>query len=155
MAPAWDTRDMATASPSDGPILRVDGICLDCSEQDFALMLDFYARFFGWEVTAGCVAPAGCTHEGDHWACLESPAGGTTISVQSERWYQPPVWPEAAGGQTKMMHLEIAVDDVATAVRRAVAAGARQAHHQPTDRDPQQLRVMVDPAGHPFCLCND
>jgi catechol 2,3-dioxygenase-like lactoylglutathione lyase family enzyme len=141
--------------PADGLLLRVDGICLDCSEETFPAMLDFYARFLGWAVTSGCGAPARCRHEGDHWALLQSPAGGTTISVQSERWYRPPVWPEVDGRPAKMMHIEIAVDDVAAAADRAVAAGARQAPHQPQDRDPTQLRVMLDPAGHPFCLCHD
>jgi catechol 2,3-dioxygenase-like lactoylglutathione lyase family enzyme len=146
---------MATTSRPDGPPLRLDGICLDCSEEAFPATLDFYARFLGWEVTAGCVRPSECRHEGDHWACLESPAGGTTLSVQSERWYQPPVWPEVDGAQTKMMHLEIGVDDVHAAVARAIAAGARQAPHQPEDRIQNQLRIMLDPAGHPFCLGND
>ncbi|WP_425554049.1 VOC family protein [Kribbella karoonensis] len=30
--------------------------------------------------------------------------------------------------------------------------GAREARQQPTDRDPHRLRIMLDPAGHPFCL---
>jgi hypothetical protein len=54
-----------------------------------------------------------------------------------------------------MLHFEIQVDDVEAAVAFAVAAGARIAPWQPEDRDPSQLRVMLDPAGHPFCLCLD
>ena len=37
-------------------------------------------------------------------------------------------------------------------VPHAVAAGATVAPHQPPDRDESRLRVMLDPAGHPFCL---
>ena len=53
------------------------------------------------------------------------------------------------------MHFEIEVDDVATAVDHAVACGATEAPWQPPDRDPTRLRVMLDPAGHPFCLYDD
>jgi hypothetical protein len=52
-----------------------------------------------------------------------------------------------------MMHFEIQADDVGAAVAHAVALGAREAEPQPPDRSPDQLRVMLDPAGHPFCLC--
>ena len=74
------------------------------------------------------------------------------ILIQAESWYVPPVWPEAVPAQTKMMHLEVKVDDVDGAVARAVSIGAREAPKQPADRDPAALQVMLDPAGHPFCL---
>jgi hypothetical protein len=47
-----------------------------------------------------------------------------------------------------MMHLDIRVEKLDDAVQRALAAGATLADFQP------QLdnRVMIDPAGHPFCL---
>ena len=47
-----------------------------------------------------------------------------------------------------MMHLDIEVDDLETAGARAVAAGAALADFQPQD----DVRVYLDPAGHPFCL---
>ena len=56
--------------------------------------------------------------------------------------------------QTKMLHFEILVDDVDAAVAYAKSLGATEPE-QPADRDPAQLRVMLDPAGHPFCLCLD
>ena len=65
---------------------------------------------------------------------------------------EPPVWPEEPGALTKMMHFEINVEDMDAAVAYAVVVGARSAPHQPPDRDPDLLRVMLDPAGHPFCL---
>jgi len=37
----------------------------------------------------------------------------------------------------------------------AVKAGATIASHQPADRDQSRLRIMLDPAGHPFCLYSD
>jgi len=47
-----------------------------------------------------------------------------------------------------MMHLEIAVDDLETSVAHAVAQGATLARFQPQE----DVRVCLDPAGHPFCL---
>ena len=64
----------------------------------------------------------------------------------------PPTWPAAPPKQTMMMHFEIEVPDVPTAVERAAALGATEAGWQPPDRDPNLLRVMLDPTGHPFCL---
>lgn len=65
------------------------------------------------------------------------------------------MWPEQPDAQDKMLHFEIAVDDMKAAVAHAVAAGATIASPQPADRDHNQLRVMLDPAGHPFCLYHD
>lgn len=46
-----------------------------------------------------------------------------------------------------MVHLDFAVDDLDAGVARALELGARLADHQPQDG----VRVMIDPAGHPFC----
>jgi hypothetical protein len=47
-----------------------------------------------------------------------------------------------------MMHLEIQVDDLGAGVAHAVAQGATLAAFQPQE----EVRVCLDPAGHPFCL---
>ena len=65
--------------------------------------------------------------------------------------YQPPVWPPAGGSQRPMMHLDIQVEELEAAVEKAVGLGATVAGHQPNPT----VRVMLDPAGHPFCLCFD
>jgi predicted enzyme related to lactoylglutathione lyase len=82
---------------------------------------------------------------------MRSPDGGTGLAFQSEPWYQPPVWPEVDGQQTKMLHLDIQVDDLDAAVAHATAAGGRVADSQPQEN----VRVLLDPAGHPFCLFVD
>jgi hypothetical protein len=46
------------------------------------------------------------------------------------------------------LHLDIEVDDLVAAVDVAVASGATVAAFQPQD----DVRVCLDPAGHPFCL---
>lgn len=45
-------------------------------------------------------------------------------------------------------HLDIAVDDLQAGVDWARQAGATLADYQPQEH----VRVMLDPAGHPFCL---
>jgi hypothetical protein len=47
-----------------------------------------------------------------------------------------------------MLHLDIKVDDLEAAGAHAIAVGAVLADHQPQD----DVRVDLDPAGHPFCL---
>lgn len=74
------------------------------------------------------------------------------INVQAQDWYTRPEWPERGGVQAKMMHFEVQVDDVDTAVEMVVSLGGQQAEPQPPDRDRRTLRVVLDPAGHPFCL---
>ena len=84
------------------------------------------------------------------WALLRPPAGqhGVSLSFEFEREYTPPVWPSVAGEQGTMTHLDIAVENLEEAVAWALEVGARQAAFQPQ----QDVRVMLDPAGHPFCL---
>jgi hypothetical protein len=47
------------------------------------------------------------------------------------------------------VHLDLAVDDKAVAEAEALRLGARVADDQPGG---DTWRVLLDPAGHPFCL---
>jgi hypothetical protein len=61
--------------------------------------------------------------------------------------YTPPTWP---GGPTpKHVHLDLAVRDLDEAEAEALRLGASKAEHQP---QPDEWRIYLDPAGHPFCL---
>ncbi|MCX4648010.1 MULTISPECIES: VOC family protein [unclassified Streptomyces] len=55
------------------------------------------------------------------------------------------------GEQRPMMHFDFQVGDLDSAVAEAVALGATVAEFQPQE----SVRVLLDPAGHPFCLCLD
>ena len=61
------------------------------------------------------------------------------------------MWPAAKGRQIATQHLDIGVADLEESVRWAIGAGAVLAEFQPQP----DVRVMVDPAGHPFCLFLD
>ena len=125
------------ATPQANPSFHFGGVNMDCADAE--AMADFYGRLLGWEVT----------YRDHDFISIQDPAGGAALSFQEEAWYQPPVWPERPGEQTKMIHLDIKVDDLDAAVAHALAAGGRLAEHQPRS----DLRVLLDPAGHPFCLC--
>ena len=79
---------------------------------------------------------------------LGNPAGGIGLAVALEPLQAAPVWPARPGEQQMQLHLEIRVDDLDAAARRALACGATLAEIQPQ----QDVRVCLDPAGHPFCL---
>ena len=121
------------------PSLRLQTVCIDCA--DAHVMADFYGRLLGWEVT----------FSEPEWVLMRDPAGGTGLSFQAESGYREPTWPEREVGQDKMLHLDIKVDDLDSAFEHAIASGARPAEYQPQER----VRVMLDPAGHPFCLFLD
>jgi catechol 2,3-dioxygenase-like lactoylglutathione lyase family enzyme len=101
----------------------------------------FYRALLGW--------PVG--DDGPTWVTLRPEGGGAGLSFQREAAYVRPTWPTEDGTQQMMAHLDIRVDDLAAAVAHAVSAGATVAEFQPQD----DVRVCLDPDGHPFCLYVD
>jgi len=118
------------------PRMRITATVLDAPDP-FALGA-FYERLLGW--TLERVDPT--------WAMLRPPSGGTGLSFQLEDDYVPPVWPSTAREQQMMLHLDIGVEDLDAGVAWAQEVGAVPADFQPQ----AEVRVMLDPAGHPFCL---
>jgi catechol 2,3-dioxygenase-like lactoylglutathione lyase family enzyme len=76
---------------------------------------------------------------------------GPFLVFQHAPDYVAPVWPPVAGEQRAMMHFDFQVGDLDGAVGEALALDATLATFQPQPN----VRVLVDPAGHPFCLCLD
>lgn len=101
-------------------------------------LADFYRRLLGWETE----------EDKPGWVVLRDPSGTARLSFQTEPEYRRPTWPGKPGEQLMMAHLDIEVDDLATEVAHAVEEGAELADFQPQE----QVRVCLDPAGHPFCL---
>ena len=108
---------------------------------DPSALAQFYSQLFGWPIV----------HEEAGTAVLATPHGDSFLVFQQATEYQPPVWPPVAGEQRPMMHLDVQVGELDAAVAEAVALGASVAGHQPQSN----VRVLLDPAGHPFCLCLD
>lgn len=111
-------------------------VMVDCDDQE--KLCNFYAQLLGWEKCKMYDLPA--VHSGN---------GIVFLFVQEED-YVAPVWPEQAGKQQKQMHFDFQVPDVPAAVRQAEALGAVKAQAQ---FGGIHFTTMLDPAGHPFCLC--
>jgi catechol 2,3-dioxygenase-like lactoylglutathione lyase family enzyme len=108
---------------------------------DAAALARFYSDLLGWPIAKE--EPGG--------AAIQVPGTSSYLAFEDSPGYEPPVWPAADGRQRQMMHIDVAVDDVASAVADAVELGATVADFQPQD----DVRVLLDPAGHPFCLYLD
>ena len=113
------------------------GVVLDAP--DAPSLAHFYADLLGWEIGK----------ESSPQHCAMGPAGGVAyLAVQTSPDYVRPVWPTGEGAQQMMMHLDFEVTNLEAAAAHAVELGAEPAGYQPQDN----VRVLLDPAGHPFCL---
>jgi catechol 2,3-dioxygenase-like lactoylglutathione lyase family enzyme len=82
------------------------------------------------------------------WVTIGPPGGPTRLSFQLEDNHVRPVWPNTPTDQQMQLHLDIEVDDLDAAGEHARSLGATLAEFQPQ----KDVRVWLDPAGHPFCL---
>jgi len=132
---------------SPRPGLRVTSVTIGAP--DPRALAAFYARLLGWSVTVSEAARPGYPPE-DGWAQLRPSPGeqGPTLNFEYEAEYTRPVWPSVAGEQHITQHLDIAVTDLEASVAWALEQGATLAGYQPQEH----VRVLLDPAGHPFCL---
>ena len=108
-------------------------VALDCA--DPTELARFWADMLGGDVV---VVSPDVVAVRTPWVWL------TALRVDNHR---PPTWP--SDDVPKQMHLDLAVTDLHAAVDEAVRLGARQSPHQ---AEPELWRVLLDPAGHPFCL---
>ena len=117
--------------------LTIGDMTIDCSNATRAR--EFYANLMRWERTVAydCLA-------------LKADSGMTILFAEIDIPYVRPVWPEEAGAQQKQMHLDFTVDDLPSAVEEAIQFGATKTAAQ---YGGEQLVTLLDPEGHPFCLC--
>ena len=101
----------------------------------------FYAELLEWKIFK---------EEPNH-VTLTPPEGVAYLAIQSAPGYVRPVWPAAEGRQQMMMHLDVEVGELDDAIAEAIELGATVAEYQPQG----DVRVMLDPVGHPFCLYVD
>lgn len=100
----------------------------------------FYERLLGWT-----------RYKGEEYTVLrnvDQPGFPTWITIQQVDEYVRPVWPATPDAQQQMAHLDFHVEDVEEGVKHAIACGATMSEFQFDER----WRVMIDPAGHPFCI---
>jgi Glyoxalase-like domain len=112
---------------------RLVAIAVDCA--DPVALSEFYTAVLDLEIgfsSADLVVLTGA---------------GVFLTFERVDNHKPPTWPEDE--VPKQLHLDLAVADLDAEEARIVACGAVKAETQP---NPDQWRVLIDPAGHPFCI---
>jgi catechol 2,3-dioxygenase-like lactoylglutathione lyase family enzyme len=105
---------------------------------DARALASFYRDLLGWPLA----------DESADWCTMPMPDLPVNLAFQTEVHHVRPTWPAGAGDQQMQLHLDLQVDDLEGGVEDAVALGATLAAYQPQS----EVRVLLDPAGHPFCL---
>ena len=122
-------------SPSESPEFRLAAVSLDAV--DPVPEGEFWRDLLGLQVIL----------QNEDFVALRGAA--VLITVQRVADHLAPQWP--TGEVAKQLHLEVKVADLDDGQKAAVALGATLASVQPS---PDRWRVLIDPAGHPFCLSN-
>jgi catechol 2,3-dioxygenase-like lactoylglutathione lyase family enzyme len=115
--------------------MQIAGVTIDCD--DPAAMASFYAQ-----ALAGSIS-----HEDETGAQVRL-ADGQLLPFRHVVDYRAPTWPSQE--LPIQFHFEYYVADVGMAEAQLQLLGATTAEFQ--DKDDADLIVMLDPAGHPFCI---
>ncbi|WP_293695530.1 VOC family protein [uncultured Agrococcus sp.] len=100
---------------------------------DVAPVADFWSKALGWPILAAT----------EEYAMLQGPTHALGISRTPD--YQPPRWPDDGH---KQFHFDLSADNIEATADHLVELGATRPADQPGDT----WVVLLDPAGHPFCL---
>lgn len=106
---------------------------LDCADPQ--ALGSFYSAVLGWPVT----------YSDADYAMISG--GHTSLGFGRVPGYAPPAWPDT--DSSKRYHLDLQVADLAAGTAACVDLGATVPDAQPGEG---KWRVLLDPAGHPFCL---
>ncbi|MDR1822163.1 MAG: hypothetical protein LBQ91_06990 [Oscillospiraceae bacterium] len=116
--------------------------CVTLDSANAEELADFYQKLLG--LTTRFTN----TDDGVKFVGLTDEAKGLILLFQEDGSYVKPVWPTEQGQQQQMAHLDFFSEDLEKDVNHALACGAKLAQTQYSDK----WRVMLDPAGHPFCI---
>jgi catechol 2,3-dioxygenase-like lactoylglutathione lyase family enzyme len=111
------------------------------SARDPVALALFYSDLLGWEIAT----------QRPEWVTIRMPGTTHYLAFAVDEHHEPPVWPSEPDRPTMQLHLDLGVADLLAATEDALALGATLAPYQPQD----DVRVLLDPAGHPFCLYTD
>lgn len=122
------------------PLMR--SFVLDCP--DTLALARFYAGLLAVEVVADST---------EEWAAVALPSG-VQIAFQHVADHVAPQWPD---GSPQQAHLDLTAVDLDASHEHVLALGAVVAEEGETREAAVERgwRVYLDPAGHPFCLCQD
>ncbi|MEV7289161.1 VOC family protein [Streptomyces sp. NPDC093252] len=124
---------MSTGKAS-APAIRYAAVTFDCP--DPAELARFYGDALGLPVV----------YSTDDFVLLGR-EGSAGLGFSRLADYRRPTWPDPS--QEKQAHIELGVDDLDAAQTWLLAQGAVEPAVQP---EPGRWRVLLDPAGHPFCI---
>jgi catechol 2,3-dioxygenase-like lactoylglutathione lyase family enzyme len=108
---------------------RLHHVVLDCP--DPAALARFYSKLLGQPIT----------YQSEDWVVVAAHDKTSGLAFQRAPDHRPPTWPDSAVPQ--QFHLDIMVEDVASAEPTVLGLGARRLPGE---------NVYADPAGHPFCI---
>ncbi|QQB13060.1 VOC family protein [Brevibacterium casei] len=132
MADMTDTETNSTPTDtSQAPVAALAMVTLDAP--DAASLGEFWSAVLGWPIS----------YSDENYAMLTGPSNALGIGTIPD--YQRPDWPDDG---RKQFHFDLAADDVEAAAAKIVELGATRADPQPGDT----WVVLLDPAGHPFCV---
>jgi catechol 2,3-dioxygenase-like lactoylglutathione lyase family enzyme len=117
------------------PIMTMSAVTLDCP--DPLALAAFYQEATG-------LPPHPASDAEFAGLCGED---GFLLGFQRVALHRPPTWPDPDVPQ--QLHLCFRVEDLDAAEAALLRIGATRPAAQP---DPERWRVLLDPAGHPFCL---
>lgn len=112
---------------------RLHSTVIDCP--DPRALAAFYSELLGMHVVKN----------DDDWVTIRTDSDAPAIAFQKAPGLRTPDWPDPARPQ--QFHLDVQVEDIELAEKRALALGAIR-----LDGGGEDFRVYADPAGHPFCL---
>ncbi|GAA4313490.1 VOC family protein [Klenkia terrae] len=118
---------------------------------DIRTLAEFYRQLLGYEYRPGDEPPAEGPDELE-WLVLRSPGGAPQLAFQQVERLTPTTWPE--DDVPMQLHLDCSVPDVLSlqqVLQTALGLGATLRLDRSEDPD-EPLYVLVDPAGHPFCV---
>ncbi|GLY78293.1 VOC family protein [Actinoallomurus iriomotensis] len=117
-----------------GIVPRLFAVTVDCP--DPMGLARFYRSFLGGELHS----------TNDDFVVLVRD-GEVRLDFQRVANPEAAPWPDPRAA--RRLHLDFAVDDLAEAEERLLGLGAALADVQPGG---ERFRVLLDPAGHPFCV---
>ena len=114
---------------------RLFAVTLDCPDPHG--LAGFYRELVGGDLRSS----------NDDFVVLSGTDGTVRLDFQRVQNSEPIPWPDPSAA--RRLHLDFVVDDIDEAEAHLCSMGARRAELQPGGN---RFRVLIDPAGHPFCL---
>ena len=127
---------LTTTEQSGRPSITLGDIVLDTD--DPPRLAEFYSALLGWPIIR---------REEDWWSIRTET--GPQMSFQLALDHRPPSWP--TNDVPQQYHLDLDVADQPSAVAYAQSLGATLADNS---HSAETFVVLLDPSGHPFCLCS-